>query len=225
MSMFGSKSSETTVPQYIEDAGKQAMGMANQRNAVGYVPYYGPETAGFTPMQVASMHGANLQAGALGLPQAEGSFQQTTDFGGGMHGYNSAAGMDNALARLKSAKPDIYNMLMRIQEMQRGGAMGQQGQMDQMGQQARGLPEDPYGGERPENTGATGAGFGGFGDFARDVFDGGGLGGTRDNPGSGITGSFSKGMSGLRDSIGNAFGGSDKSSKSSSGKSSSKGKK
>ena len=213
MSLFGSKKSESSVPQYIEDAGKQAMGMANERNAVGYVPYYGPETAGFTPMQVASMHGANMQAGALGLPQAEGSFQQQTDFGNGMWGFNSAAGMDDALARLQTAKPDVYNMLMRIQEMQQRGGMGQQGQMDQMGQMARGLPEDPYGGNRPEN--AAGAGFGGFGglgDFARDVFDGGGLGGTRDNPGSGITGGFSRGMSGISDAIGSAFGGSSKSS-------------
>lgn len=116
--LFGSKTESQSVPQYVTDLGTDAANLARERNEMGYIPYYGPETAAFTPMQVAQMHGANLQAGALGLPQAEGSFVPQTSYDNGLQGYNSAGIMEDSLARLKEANPDVYNLLMKLKDMQ-----------------------------------------------------------------------------------------------------------
>jgi len=50
----GTQTSQITIPDYIEDAARRNLAKAEDISQIGYVPYYGPDVAAFTPMQEAS---------------------------------------------------------------------------------------------------------------------------------------------------------------------------
>lgn len=182
------------MPAHINQASEDAVGMANARNALGYVPYYGPEQAAFTGPQMAAMQGANQQASALGLQTAPVNIPTAQNYGGGITGYSSAGLMDESLAALQEANPDLYTALMglknRYQASQQGGRIA-----PRTGQP---VMRDYSGNADPSMSGGT-AGFGGgpIGGFIGDAFDGGGFGQSGD--------SFSGG--GMASAVGNALGG------------------
>jgi len=66
----GSTSSTVEIPQYIEDAAKRNLTRADTISQIGYVPYYGPDVAAFTPMQEAAFQNTAGTAGAFGLAGA-----------------------------------------------------------------------------------------------------------------------------------------------------------
>ena len=45
----GSSEQKATLPKFAETALQQQIGMAGDVSATGYVPYYGPEVAAFSP--------------------------------------------------------------------------------------------------------------------------------------------------------------------------------
>ena len=49
----GSTTSSVSIPEYIEEAAKQNLAKAEGISQIGYVPYYGPSVAAFTPFQQA----------------------------------------------------------------------------------------------------------------------------------------------------------------------------
>ena len=51
----GSQTSSVEIPEYIEKAAQRNLNKAERISQLGYVPYYGPDVAAFTPMQQAAM--------------------------------------------------------------------------------------------------------------------------------------------------------------------------
>jgi len=141
-SMFGSKSSKTEVPAYIEDASKQAIGMANARNELGYIPYMGPDVAAFNPMQMNAMQGSNTMAQSMGLPTAGLSLMAPTDYGNGVWGHSSAPLYEDSMARLQAANPELFDALQKLKEISK---MARQGQVAQDGSMLNQNPFQPGG--------------------------------------------------------------------------------
>ncbi len=108
----GSKTTSVAMPAWLEDAAKYSLGRAEQASKIGYTPYYGPDVAAMTPMQVAAMQGTNTAAGAFGLGTADpmAGMPQAQNFNG-MAAYSSGPMYDQALAELQRRQPGQYNAL------------------------------------------------------------------------------------------------------------------
>lgn len=113
MSFGGSTTSTTQVPAWLENAARANIGRADVLSTIGYTPYYGPDVAALTPMQVASMQGTNQAANAFGLPSVDpmAGMPQAQDFGG-VQGYSSGAGFDRAVEELRTRRPGQYEALI-----------------------------------------------------------------------------------------------------------------
>ena len=107
----GSTSSTVTIPQYIEDAAKANLAKADEISKIGYVPYYGPDVAAFTPMQQAGFQNTAGMADAFGLAGGgtgmEGMPTPTT-YAGGVQGYSSAPMFEQSMAELETRRPGQY---------------------------------------------------------------------------------------------------------------------
>ena len=103
----GSKTTSAQIPQYIEDASKANLKLADKLSNVGYVPYYGPDVAAMSPMQQASMQGTDQMAGAFGMPTTGGQqyMPEPTTFAGGVQGYSSAPLFEQAQMNLQKYRP------------------------------------------------------------------------------------------------------------------------
>jgi len=107
MAKGGSQEQKITLPKFYETALQQQIGMAGDVSQTGYVPYYGPEVAAFSPMQQASFQGTDMMAGAFGMPTTGGQqyMPQAETFAGGVQGYSSAPLYDQAVASHAAANP------------------------------------------------------------------------------------------------------------------------
>jgi hypothetical protein len=76
----GSTSSSVEIPEYIEKAAQRNLNKAERISQLGYVPYYGPDVAAFTPMQQASFQNTADVASAFGM----GAPMSQQDIMGGM---------------------------------------------------------------------------------------------------------------------------------------------
>lgn len=110
--MGGSSTSKTTVPEWQNRAAQDALAAANRVANIGYTPYYGPDVAALTPMQMAAMQGTNQAAQAFGMPTADptAGLPRATNYGG-MQAYSSGGLYDQALAELKRRNPEQYAAL------------------------------------------------------------------------------------------------------------------
>lgn len=116
----GSKTTSVTVPQWLEDAAKNAMSRSEAVSRIPYAAYYGPDVAAMTPLEVASMQGTSQMASAFGTPTADPmAGMPTAGNYGGMSAYSSGPMYDAALAELQRRQPETYNAIMS----QFGGAM------------------------------------------------------------------------------------------------------
>lgn len=117
----GSKSTSVTVPAWLEAAGQEALARSREVSRIPYAPYYGPDVAAMTPMQVAAMQGTNQMAEAFGSPTADVTAGMPTaqDYGG-MSAYSAGPMYDAALAELERRQPGTYNAIMA----QFGGTAG-----------------------------------------------------------------------------------------------------
>lgn len=120
----GSKTTSVTVPQWLEDAGKEALARSREVSRIPYAPYYGPDVAAMTPMQVAAMQGTNAAAEAFGLGTADPTAGMPTAGNyGGMAAYSSGPMYDAALAELQRRQPGTYNAIMgQFGDQMTGGA-------------------------------------------------------------------------------------------------------
>lgn len=120
----GSKSTEVKIPEWLEDAGKEALARSRDVSRIPYAAYYGPDVAAMTPMQVAAMRGTNQMAEAFGSPTADVTAGMPTaqDYGG-MSAYSAGPMYDAALAELERRQPGTYNAIMA----QFGGTAGASG--------------------------------------------------------------------------------------------------
>ena len=115
MSKGGTTSQSTQIPAYLEDAVKENINKARDVSQIGYVPYYGPDVAAFSPMQQQSMQSTGNAASAFGLaPQgfnAMAGMPQAQTFAGGVQGYSSAPLYEQTLDKLFANAPAQYNAM------------------------------------------------------------------------------------------------------------------
>lgn len=116
----GGKKKETTrMPKWLEDQMQQGLDRAAYTSSLGFTPYFGPDVAGFTPMQEAAFKGTNQAAAAFGMPATSGAetvrgnMPRERDFGGGMTGYSSGDIYMQALKELERRQPGQYAALTR----------------------------------------------------------------------------------------------------------------
>ena len=107
----GTQTSQITIPDYIEEAARRNLAKAEDISQIGYVPYYGPDVAAFTPMQEASFQQTADVASAFGLaaPTAQtdimGGMPAPTQYAGGVRGYSSAPMYEQAISELAAQRP------------------------------------------------------------------------------------------------------------------------
>jgi len=106
----GSKTSETTIPDWIKDPAIRNLQRAEDVQRIEYMPYYGADVAAFTPTQNAAFNTNIGAAEAFGLlaPNtltATSGMPTPTDFNG-FSGYSSQPLYESALAELKANQPD-----------------------------------------------------------------------------------------------------------------------
>lgn len=112
----GSQSSQVQIPAYMEDALKQQLERAQAVQNMGYVPYMGPEIAGFTQGQQQIMRARAERAKAMGiLPQSydtsAGMMEGAIDMGGGLTAYSSYPGAKRAVEQVYEAYPEIQRKM------------------------------------------------------------------------------------------------------------------
>jgi len=185
MNLFGSTSTSTTVPKWqsraIQDAIRASYKVAN----LGFTPYYGPDVAAMTPMQMAAMQGTNQALSAFGMPTADltAGMPEAQNYNG-MMAYSSGDMYDQALLELRRRNPEQYNALMNLQfTRSRGKGGGNSGGGNSGGGNSGG--GNSGGGNSNSNSnlgngGNTSSGnnsnTGGGYTSVRDMFDGGGAG-------------------------------------------------
>lgn len=105
----GSQKSEVKMPEWAQRASQDAIATAKDIGKTGYMPYYGPEVAAFTPMQEAGMQGAYDAAAAFGLASPGGNAMagvpQAQEFEGGLRGYSSGDLFEQARQEFASRNP------------------------------------------------------------------------------------------------------------------------
>jgi hypothetical protein len=102
----GTNQEKVTLPKFFETALQQQVGLSRDAAQTGYVPYYGPEVAAFSPMQEASFQSTDTMAEAFGMPTTQGQqyMPEAQDFGGAM-GYSSAPIYEGAVSELQARRP------------------------------------------------------------------------------------------------------------------------
>jgi len=107
----GSTTSSVTIPEYIEAAAQRNLNKAERISQIGYTPYYGPDVAGFTPMQQAAFQNTADTAGAFGMaaPSSQqdiyGGMAPPTEYAGGVQGYSAAPIYEQSLEALAQNRP------------------------------------------------------------------------------------------------------------------------
>jgi len=107
----GSETSSVTIPEYIEEAARRNLAKAEGISQIGYVPYYGPDVAAFTPFQQAGFQQTADVASAFGLgPQMSqadvmGGMAPPTQYAGGVSGYSAAPMYEQSVAELAARRP------------------------------------------------------------------------------------------------------------------------
>jgi len=102
----GSTTSETKIPAWLQDAAKKNLAKADAVSELGYMPYYGPDVAAFSPTQEAAWANTNQAANAFGTaaPVSSGMPAAST-YAGGVTGYGSSGLYDQAIAEFVNANP------------------------------------------------------------------------------------------------------------------------
>jgi len=115
MSKGGTTSGSTEIPAWLESAAIENINKARDVSQIGYVPYYGPDVAAFSPMQQQSMQSTGNAASAFGLaPQgfdAMAGMPQAQTFAGGIQGYSSAPLYEQSLDKLFANAPAQYRAM------------------------------------------------------------------------------------------------------------------
>ena len=110
----GSQTTEVKIPAWLEQAAQRNIGRAEELAQIGYTPYYGPDVAALTPMQVEAMRGASAAANAFGLGGGDpmAGMPQAQTFAGGVQGYSSAPLFQQSVDQLQAQRPGQYDAMM-----------------------------------------------------------------------------------------------------------------
>ncbi len=124
----GSQTTEATIPEWAKQPTIRNLARAEQVQKIGYMPYYGPDIAAFTPQQEQAMQANQDAASAFGLASpgvdAMAGMPEAQSFGG-MSGYSSSPIYEAAVAELKEKQPGFVNQYDQLFGQQnRGGQVG-----------------------------------------------------------------------------------------------------
>jgi len=115
MAKGGTTNTTQEIPEYLQEANKEAINDARSVSQLGYVPYFGPDVAAFSPMQQQSMRSTGNAASSFGLaPQGfdgTAGIPQAQTFAGGIQGYSSAPIYEQALDNLYAKAPAQYRAI------------------------------------------------------------------------------------------------------------------
>jgi len=105
----GKQSTKVEIPAWAEQAMQENLNRAKDMAQIGYMPYYGPDVAAFTPMQEMGMQSSMDAAAAFGLaPQgmdAMAGMPQAQEFAGGVRGYSSGDLFEQARREFEMRNP------------------------------------------------------------------------------------------------------------------------
>ena len=107
----GSDVAETTIPDWIKFPAIRNLQRAEDVQRTEYMPYRGPEVAGFTDNQLSAFQNNNDAARAFGLSaptDAMSGMPPPEVYANGMRGYDSMSLYDQALADTKAAQPEAF---------------------------------------------------------------------------------------------------------------------
>ena len=109
-------SQKTEIPAYLEEASKFALEKAKQIDALGKLPYMGPEVAAVNPFEQALARNVGGMASAFGLeaPAALDMGGMETVTQGGLTGYSSYPAYMASMERLKELRPDQYEYFAKM---------------------------------------------------------------------------------------------------------------
>ena len=120
MSLGGSTSQETAIPEYITEAAKKNLQRAELVSNIGYTPYIGPDVAAFSPMQEAGFQSTENLANAFGIGSGMsqqdimGGMGEPTQYANGVRGYSSYPLYEEALeefAKQRAAQKQYIDSL------------------------------------------------------------------------------------------------------------------
>ena len=105
---------QAQLPAWLQDAAKSNLARADYVSQLGYVPQYGLDVAGFTPMQQSAMQNTANAASAFGLGAPTDAMagmpaQQTNNLG--FSGYSSGDLFNNYLSNLQAQRPAQYDAM------------------------------------------------------------------------------------------------------------------
>jgi|TARA_B100000035_G_scaffold97894_1_gene83041 hypothetical protein len=105
-----SRTEKAEIPAYMEEAGQFALEKAKQIDALGKLPYMGPEVAAVNPYEAALARNVGGMASAFGLeaPAALDMGGMETVTQGGLTGYSSYPAYMASMERLRETRPDQY---------------------------------------------------------------------------------------------------------------------
>jgi len=121
MSKGGSETQTTEIPDWLKGPAIRNLQRAEDVQRIPYMPYRGPDVAGFNPTQQAAM-GTNIDTarafGLLGdnylnLTPLSG-MPEPTEFAGGWSGYSSMPLYDQALAETKANQPEAWEQYQAL---------------------------------------------------------------------------------------------------------------
>jgi hypothetical protein len=109
----GSSTTSVQIPEWLESAARQNIARADEIAQINYVPYYGPDVAAMTPMQLAAGGNINAAASAFGLgaPTSPMAGMQPAMNYGGMAAYSSAPLYEQSLRELRARRPGQFAAL------------------------------------------------------------------------------------------------------------------
>jgi len=113
----GSEVEETSIPEWIKQPAIRNLQRAEDVQRIEYMPYRGPEVAGFTPSQISAFQNNLDTAKAFGLAAPDSvmdGIPTPSTFAGGVSGYSTMPLYEEALAETTAAQPDAvaqYNAL------------------------------------------------------------------------------------------------------------------
>lgn len=107
----GKTESKAEIPEYAQQASKEAIALAKEVGGMDYMPYYGPSVAAITPAGRQAMQGTMDAAAAFGMApkgmDVMAGMPTPRDFGGGMMGYSTGDIYDIARQELTSRHPQL----------------------------------------------------------------------------------------------------------------------
>jgi hypothetical protein len=115
----GSQTQQVQIPKWVADPASRNLARAEAAAKIGYMPYYGPDVAAFTPTQQAAMQSNIGAAEAFGLisPGAitpTSGMPQAQQFAGGVTGYSSGGLYDQALAEAARRDPAAFRQYGKL---------------------------------------------------------------------------------------------------------------